>query len=245
VRFEVHEHERVDSTQERAFEALASGTARDGDVHVAREQTAGRGRLGRAWHGAPGAGLYASVVLLPPPPPIDAAALTVAAGLAAHDALLDLGLARARLKWPNDVVAGAAKLAGLIVETRGFDPGRPHYVLGIGLNVAQRSFPPELGRAATSLALEGVHASVAQALDAFLARLPARLEEARGDQAALERDYLRACGLSLRSRVRVLAGEETLEGELAALSLRSGLALRTAAGERRLELAHVRGLAAR
>ncbi|HVS19810.1 MAG TPA: biotin--[acetyl-CoA-carboxylase] ligase, partial [Planctomycetota bacterium] len=115
-------HEIVDSTNERAFAALAAGTALHGDVHVARGQTAGRGRRGARWVSSAGEGLFASLVLLPAPPAPPAPAITMFAGLALLDALHELGLVRARLKWPNDVVVGDAKLGGCLVESRGFQP---------------------------------------------------------------------------------------------------------------------------
>ena len=87
-----------------------------------------------------------------------------------------LGLAEASLEWPNDVVVRGAKLAGILVETRGFDPQRPGYVLGMGLNVAQLTFPAELEgeRKVTSLRLEQVEASIPEAERAFADRLTAR-----------------------------------------------------------------------
>jgi BirA family transcriptional regulator, biotin operon repressor / biotin---[acetyl-CoA-carboxylase] ligase len=222
-------HDVVDSTSERAFAALAAGDARHGDLHVARAQTAGRGRLGKTWHSPPGEGLYASFVLLPGPPPWPAPAATMAAGLAVRDAVRALGLGAARLKWPNDVVVDGAKLAGILVETRGLVPERPHYVVGIGVDVLQREFPPGLlaERAVTSLARQGLACSVEDVRDAVLAALGPRLDSIRAGLPALERDYLDAAGLALgRSRVRVLAGGRELAGTLVALSVREGVRVR-------------------
>ena len=217
----------VDSTSECAFRALAEGTARHGDVHLARGQTSGRGRRGAAWESAPGEGLYLSAILLPPPPPYRPAALTVAAGLAVRDAVADAGLVRARLDWPNDVVVGEAKLAGILVETRGLDAEAPHYVVGIGVNVLQREFPAELRRerAVTSLALEG-HAVEIDALAAcLLTRLQNRLATIPGEQTSLAADYLAATGLCGR-RVRVRRGaSEEHTGELIGLDFETGILL--------------------
>jgi BirA family biotin operon repressor/biotin-[acetyl-CoA-carboxylase] ligase len=237
-------HAVVDSTSERAFAALAERTARDGDVHVAREQTAGRGRLGRRWESAAGEGLYASFVLLPPPPPPPAPLVTMAAGLAVLDAVRALGLARARLDWPNDVVVDDAKLAGILVETRGLDPAAPHYVVGVGLNVLQRAFAGELERerAVTSLARAGVETTVDAALGALCEALPRRMAAARADRAALERDYLAATGLcDACVEVEIAAGTE--RGTLVSLSLAEGLVVSGEAGPRRIPLEHVRGIA--
>ena len=113
-------HGLVDSTNERALAAVAAGRAQHGDLHVARGQSAGRGRRGSTWVSSDDAGLYASLVLLPAPPAPPPPAVTMLAGLALLDAVHDLGLSRARLKWPNDVMIGERKLAGVLVESRGF-----------------------------------------------------------------------------------------------------------------------------
>jgi BirA family biotin operon repressor/biotin-[acetyl-CoA-carboxylase] ligase len=246
-------HETVDSTNERAFAALAEGSARHGDVHLARAQSAGRGRQGRRWESPLDEGLYASVVLLPPPPAPDPAALTMAAGLAVLEAVRALGLARARLEWPNDLVvdqsaapgsAPAAKLAGVLVEARGLDPRRPHAVLGIGVNVRQRSFPSALSaeRSVTSLALEGLEAGPEQVLRGFLEQLFPLLEAAREAPEELAREYLAATGLR-GARVRLERAQGAELGTLEGLDLREGLALRRDDGTLvRAALAHVRAL---
>jgi len=298
MEFRLIEHGVVDSTSERAFETIAARTARHGDVHVATAQTSGRGRLGRAWHSAPGEGLYLSVILFPGPPPLSPPGLTMAAGLAVLDMVRGLGLATAQLKWPNDVVvppriggsragggsggfavAGdvearssaaaspsdsplqpassreaaaprdsdlpraveapgegladsttserAAKLSGVLVETRGLDPEAPHYVVGIGINVAQRQFPPALEseRPVTSLALCGLDVRVERVRDELLAHLGRRLDSIRAAPAQLCADFLAAAQLA-GARVRVAVGDATIEGELLGLALDEGLRIR-------------------
>ncbi len=237
-------HGVVDSTSERAFAEIADGRARDFDVHVADGQSAGRGRLGRSWKSAPGEGLYLSVVLMPPAPAWAPPALTMALGLAVLDGLRGLGFGQARLDWPNDVVVDGAKLAGILVETRDLDPRRPAFVAGIGINVLQRGFDPELERerAVTSLALQGCAASVEHVLQAVLAALPARLQAARVDPQAVERDYARAAGLC-DGPVRVEVAGPALTGTIEQLSAARGLVLRAGDGsERRIALEHVRAI---
>ena len=65
-------------------------------------------------------------------------AITMSVGLAVREAVFAAGLNSARLDWPNDVVVREAKLAGILVESRGFDPAAPHFVIGIGVNVMRR-----------------------------------------------------------------------------------------------------------
>jgi BirA family biotin operon repressor/biotin-[acetyl-CoA-carboxylase] ligase len=243
--FRLIEHGAVDSTNERAFESLARGEARDGDVHVAPAQSAGRGRRGARWHSAPGEGLYMSVVLLPPPPAPHPASLTMAAGLAVFDAVRELGL-DAQLKWPNDVFVRGAKLAGVLVETRGFDAARPHYVVGIGVNVAQREFPRELSseRAVTSLALEGVAVEVADLRTRLLHALAERLRGTRGAADALAQAFLAATRLA-GARARVETEEAEIAGTIAALSLARGLEVVRDDGRRvALQVEHVRAVRA-
>jgi BirA family biotin operon repressor/biotin-[acetyl-CoA-carboxylase] ligase len=226
VRLRLFRHGEIDSTSERAFAAIADGSARHGDVHVATAQTRGRGRLGRSWSSPAGEGVYLSLVLLPPPPPWSPAALTIAAGLAAFDASAALGVREARLDWPNDLVVGDAKLAGVLVETRGLDPRAPLYVVGVGMNVRQRTFPPELAaeREIASLARLGLETTVEEALAALLGTLPRRLDRVPSDASGLAADFLRATGLE-GARVRVLVGDAEHEGRLDGLSVADGLRL--------------------
>lgn len=236
-------HGAVDSTSERAFAELAVGNARHMDVHVATEQTHGRGRHGRVWRSPAGEGLYASFVLLPERP-WNGAALTIALGLAALDAVSALGLTRAALKWPNDVVVDGAKLAGVLAETRDLDPRRPAYVAGVGIDVRQTMFPAELvaERPVTSLALCGIAASVEDVLRALVRAVAERTARIESDIGTLERDFLRAAGLE-RGRVRAEVAAGPILGTLIAFAVESGLRIRTDAGmESRFALEHVRAL---
>lgn len=230
-------HSIVDSSSERAFASLESGEARDGDVHIARGQTAGRGQRGRGWHSAADEGLYMSLVLRPGPPIYSPAAVTIAVGLAVLEALNDLGLApftenAPRLKWPNDVMIGEAKICGILTESRGLDPKQPHYVIGLGLNVRQRQFPQELlaERQVTSLARLGLDISLERATEAVLGRLEGRLGQVRRDHRQLANDYLMAAKLSGKT-VRVTSGKKDWIGIVHSMSLSDGLELMAADGD--------------
>jgi BirA family biotin operon repressor/biotin-[acetyl-CoA-carboxylase] ligase len=164
----------VDSTQEAAF-ALASAGAPDGAAVVADTQTAGRGRRGRRWHDEAGTSLLVSVMLRPGLPPGLRPLLSYAAAVAVVETLRTVGL-DARVKWPNDVLVGGRKIAGILLEAR-----EGVVVVGVGLNVNQRRFPPALAGRATSVALETGRAAdrgalLATLLDA-LDRWRARLEQ--------------------------------------------------------------------
>lgn len=134
----------VASTNDEAKRGAAEGAAH-GTAWVARSQTKGRGRQGRAWLCEPGDGLLFSVLLRLAGPPANRPLVGLAAGLAVRDAV---GLG-AMVKWPNDVVVRGRKLAGVLLETAG-----DAIVCGVGVNVRARRFPPELADRATSIALE-------------------------------------------------------------------------------------------
>ena len=151
---------------------------------------------------------------------------------------------RQRLDWPNDVVVGGAKLSGVLVESRGLEPERPHYVLGIGLNVRQGGFPPELAaeRAVTSLLQLGVEATVDAAAGEVLRALAPRLEQVRRDPDGLCAEFAGATGCLGRA-VRVRAGARSGEGRLSGLSLAGGLVIEEPGGaSRRFALEHVTAL---
>jgi BirA family biotin operon repressor/biotin-[acetyl-CoA-carboxylase] ligase len=226
VQFRIVRHDVIDSTSERAFASIERGTARHGDVHVARGQTNGRGRLGRAWFSPTDGGVYASLVLLPPPPAWNPIALTMAVGLAVRDAARAVGADEARLKWPNDVVVRGAKLAGVLVETRGLDPERPHYVVGVGMNVRATGFPAALEneREVTNLARLGLSTTVDEALRALLDALSSRVTSIAGDPESIADDYVEASGLAAAS-IAVRFGSADVCGRLIELSVERGLLL--------------------
>src|SRR5262249_52149663 len=103
---------------------------------VAAAQTAGRGRRGRRWHAAPGDGLTFSLALRVQRAPRELAALSLVAGIGGTRALRAGGVARAALKWPNDLVVDGAKLGGILVETRSLPAARATLaVIGVGINL--------------------------------------------------------------------------------------------------------------
>lgn len=140
-------HEVIDTTMRRAAELAREGCPA-GTIVGADAQTAGLGRLGRRWESQPG-GLYFTIVLRPRAEPRDLPAVTLALGLGAADALRSFAGLAADLRWPNDVMASGKKLAGILAQ---WQDGA--VLAGVGLNVSQRDFPPEVARLATSLELE-------------------------------------------------------------------------------------------
>ena len=139
----------VDSTQSVAF-ALAAQGAVDGTVVVASFQSAGRGRRGRVWSAAPGEALLASFVLRPRLAHRDLPLLSYVAAVATADAIASFG-ATPRLKWPNDVLVDGRKISGILLESRLTPSDGAVVAIGVGWNLRQTTFPPELAAQATSL----------------------------------------------------------------------------------------------
>jgi len=150
ARFDVRWHASLPSTMDAAS-ALAHEGARHGVVIVADEQTAGRGRRGTIWQSPPGAGLYFSFVARPDNPALSL--ITLAAGVAVRDGVQSATGLAADLKWPNDLIVGPRKLAGILAE--GISIGSPDQavIVGVGVNVQPAAYPPEV--AARAVSLEG------------------------------------------------------------------------------------------
>ncbi|PYU86322.1 MAG: biotin--[acetyl-CoA-carboxylase] ligase [Acidobacteria bacterium] len=144
---------RTDSTNRVALELGHAGEP-EGAVVLAEEQTAGRGRGGRAWHSERATGIYVTLLLRPKLAPVQAPLLTMMAGLSAHSAVQALTGLEVDLKWPNDLLVRGRKLGGILTEMHA-EPGQIRFVIvGIGLNVNQEKFPGELANLATSLRAE-------------------------------------------------------------------------------------------
>jgi BirA family biotin operon repressor/biotin-[acetyl-CoA-carboxylase] ligase len=206
---------------------LAAGGAAHGTVVTADAQDAGRGRLGRAWHSPPGENLYLSCILRPALEPARATAITLAAGLAVADAVERAGV-QAALKWPNDVLAAGRKLAGILTEmsTRGHEV--QHIVVGIGVNLGSRSFPPELEGKATSLALLGVSVARPEFVDQLLVCLESWFDRflAAGVAGLADAWLARAH----RSRVRATSQGRSIDGWIMGLDRDGCLVIEDDAG---------------
>jgi BirA family biotin operon repressor/biotin-[acetyl-CoA-carboxylase] ligase len=143
------------STSDEAKRAAKEG-APHGATWVAEEQTAGRGRQGRAWLSAPGENLLFSVLLRVACPPARVPRLALVAGLAVRDAVARAApRARVLVKWPNDVLVEGKKVAGVLVEAITVGSRVEAAIVGVGVNVHARAFPEEIAGGATSVALVG------------------------------------------------------------------------------------------
>jgi BirA family biotin operon repressor/biotin-[acetyl-CoA-carboxylase] ligase len=143
------------STNTEAFR-LAEGGADEGTVVTADEQDKGKGRLGRTWSSPPGANLYCSVILRPQIKPFEAPQLTFLSAVAVARAIEQAVGLKPEIKWPNDVLIGGKKVAGLLNEMSAETDGINFVILGIGvnLNMTADQFPGDLRHPATSLYIE-------------------------------------------------------------------------------------------
>jgi BirA family biotin operon repressor/biotin-[acetyl-CoA-carboxylase] ligase len=191
-------HFTIDSTM-RAAAGCEPGT-----VVIAEEQTAGQGRHGRSWHSEAASGIYCSMVLEPMP------VLTMALGLATAEAIARSTGVACDLRWPNDVMLGGKKVAGILVQLAGSTA-----VAGIGINVNHASFPPELASEATSLRLH-TGAPVCPS-GIILALLPAVDRFAAMDKDTVLRLFARASSYAAGRRVTVQQPDGVIEGTTAGL----------------------------
>jgi BirA family biotin operon repressor/biotin-[acetyl-CoA-carboxylase] ligase len=223
----------TDSTM-RDASRLAEGGRPSGSVIGAEAQTAGQGRHGRPWHSEPGAGLYCSVVLRLTLPPERLPVVTMAAGLAAAEAITASTGVVVDLRWPNDVMIGDRKVCGILVQQ--YDGA---LICGIGINVNQTSFPEDISDIATSLSIAaGRQLSREDLLVALLECLDRHVEilTSQGVSAVL-RLFTAASSYLAGRRVVVEQGPSVLHGTTDGLDESGFLWLRGDDGIKTLVLA--------
>lgn len=225
-------HDVIDSTNREAVD-LARGGADEGVVIVADRQTAGRGRLRRTWVSPPGKNLYFSVILRPDIAPARVPQLALLTAVAVHRALAGhCPTLPAVIKWPNDILVGGKKLAGILCETGG-ETDRVHYaVVGIGINVNGKSMPRSLRGTATSLRLEcGGEYFRPHLLADVLNRLEEEYRRWRaGEDLRSVMPYLESCSALQGRTVAVATPGGEVRGRVAAISPRGELEIETSDG---------------
>jgi len=227
--------ESIDSTNLEAMRQARSG-APEGLCIIAREQTAGRGRLDRSWHSPKDAGLYFSILLRPTLEMNLWPLLTLMAALAVSDALMKSSGLSTDIKWPNDILADDRKLCGILAEAVETAQG-PAAIIGIGINLTSENVPENLHSVATSIEEianrrpdgEGV---VTELLQAIAERYEV-LQSAGGCEHTL-REWCANSSFAFDRQVRVSLGVESFVGATRGLESDGALRVETADGKIRI-----------
>ena len=209
---------KTDSTNRVALELGHAGEP-EGAVVLAEEQTAGKGRAGRAWQSDRGVGVYVTLLLRPKLAPVQAPLLTMMAGLSAHAAIhTQTGLAP-DLKWPNDLLLRGKKVGGILTEMHA-EPAQVRFIIvGIGLNVNQEKFPGELAATATSLRIEtGKQESRMELLVRLLREFESDYNRfLREGPAGVTQKFEAVSSYAQGKRVQVTSGAQSYAGTTAGL----------------------------
>jgi BirA family biotin operon repressor/biotin-[acetyl-CoA-carboxylase] ligase len=220
-------YDSIDSTMTAAGRLAREGCAA-GTIVGADEQTAGVGRHGHSWHSEPEAGLYVSLVLRLPLAADTLPLVMLALGLATQQAITQVTGFDTDLRWPNDVLLGGRKCAGILAQLEG-----GLVIAGIGINVSHARFPPEIADLATSLRLEGAAAVSREDLVVALIRAVddcCRILTKEG-AAAILKMFSRASSYAEGRRVRIEQEGAILEGVTCGLDPSGFLRLREENGK--------------
>jgi BirA family transcriptional regulator, biotin operon repressor / biotin---[acetyl-CoA-carboxylase] ligase len=229
--FTIHHFASLGSTNDQ-LKAMA--WAQEGACVVADEQTAGRGRRERKWHSTPGDGLYLSILFLPRSDSASKLPLMgLLAAVAVAETLIERGVAGVDIKWPNDVLVNGRKISGVLAEAVSAGSGSLRLVLGVGVNLNHRSFPPELNETATSLAIEtGERTEVEEFRDLLLEKIALWHELWRRDETTAVIDRWSQLSTYARGqRIIVTLEDESLIGVTDGLTETGALRLITGGGE--------------
>ncbi|MGB5015514.1 MAG: biotin--[acetyl-CoA-carboxylase] ligase [Pyrinomonadaceae bacterium] len=223
-------YDTLGSTNTEAASQIRQGAA-EGLCVIAGRQTAGRGRQGREWVSSEGAGLYFSIVLRPRIEMRFFPLVTLMAGVAVHDTLMEFGL-KPDIKWVNDILIGDDKISGILAETVD-TPAGTAVIVGIGINLTSSSFPEELAATATSLELETGNSvtadEVAERLTHHLSYFYDMLNDENGSGEIVHHWRQRSTYFSGK-RVRVTLEGSTFEGTTDGLEENGALRVKTTDG---------------
>ncbi len=229
---------RFDTLASTNTEAARQATAgaREGLVVVAREQTAGRGRQGRAWASPLDAGLYLSIVLRPTLRASDWPLITLMSAIAVVDALDKTCALQVDVKWPNDLMLAGRKLCGILAETVETPLGRA-CIVGIGINLTRDAYPKEIERAAVSIEeatnlqieADALVKEIVGALAVWYARL-----HTDGGSLEVRREWCVRSSYAEGKRVAVRLDDEVFEGVTRGIEMDGALRVETATGEIRI-----------
>ncbi len=231
--FALHHFTEIDSTNEEAKRRAAAG-APTGLVIWADRQSAGRGRQGRAWQ-SPLGNLYCSILLRPEKPAIEVAQLSFAAALAVCEALP--GVRALGCKWPNDVLVGNKKVAGILLESEAAGSKVAALIIGFGINL--ESHPEGTETPATSLADVGIRTTPSAVLGDLCRHFLTWYEIWRDQGFAPLRQAWLGRAHALGSEMRVRYGAFETLGRFVDLDASGALVLETSEGRRHISAGDV------
>jgi len=224
--------EETTSTND-VIEKLARDQVKEGAVVFAESQTKGRGRMGRKWISPARKGLWFSILLRPNLTPQEATQLTVASATALRRAIEDNTGVKAKIKWPNDILIGRKKVAGILTELSAELDRVKHIILGIGVdvNLTATEFPQDLRKIATSLKIESgktisraeLAVKILRELDADYARV------CSGKFESVAHEWEEQCG-TIGHLVTIQVGDRKINGRAESLDDDGALLLRTEHG---------------
>ncbi len=231
----IHAYQSVQSTNTIAHQLALAGIP-EGTIVIAEKQTRGRGRMGRRWHSPEKVGIYMSLVIYPQIDPKLAPGLSLMTAVALAEAIEKFGFKQeVKIKWPNDVLIGNKKTAGILTELSG-EIGRTHHVvIGIGINVNQKSsdIPEDLKNKATSLRIAGKKMlSRVSLVQEFL--LLFEKEYGRFRKSGLNgiRKKILSYSSLLGKRIKITSGKEIIEGNAIDINGEGHLVVETPSGVR-------------
>ena len=215
---------------------LATEGAEEGVSVVADEQTAGRGRLQRAWSSPKGAGLYFSILLRPQIAVNYWPLITMMAAVAVYDALGEACRMQADIKWPNDLLSGERKICGILAESIETPAGRA-VIVGIGINLTENAYPSELAGVATSISEVTGRPAARDAILAGLLRWLAHwyslLNESAGPDSIVNA-WTNRSSYAFGKLVQVSNGDDVWQGTTCGIERDGALRLRIANEEIKL-----------
>lgn len=232
MNFTILRFDSIASTNTEALNQAKLGTD-EGLCIVARQQTAGRGRHGRIWISELDAGLYFSLVLRPKIENKFLPLITLMAAIAVYDVLRNLYPIEPDIKWANDVHVHGKKICGILAEMSETKTGLA-IILGIGINLNSKNFPPELSAIATSIEEETNDAPDKEDLLQTLMRLLSQFYDvlkSENGAAKIRQEWARRSSYAFGKPVRVKLTNETIVGTTCGIEESGALRVQTGDGE--------------
>lgn len=222
----------INSTNTEGINQAKRG-AEEGLCIIAKQQTAGRGRLGRIWISPENAGLYFSIVLRPKLEMRYLPLLTFVAAIAVFETLIELYELNPDIKWANDVHVNEKKICGILAETTETSKGLA-VILGIGINLTSKNFPPELNEIATSIEAEtGKTPELEEVLEILIKNFSefyAQFQDKNGARIIRE-EWKKRSSYAFEKEVKAVLENETINGKTCGIEENGALRIETENGD--------------